>query len=153
MGEAVYYLKARNCTPEALENIRTFLLEAAEAEDWWQEHRDMERHNERDAFWSEFKQKFPLTSKYLHTVKAYGRDTMLFGGDCDNDLAGYIDFGNDEAIEDDLDFDEVDGELRYNAMVWHFAQWDGFAKFLKTEYGLKDVRWISDEYMNPFDVL
>lgn len=153
IGEAVYYLKARNCTPEALENIRAFILEAYEAQDWWQDHRNMEHEGKREEFWKEFGKLFPLTSKYLHTVKAYGKDTVIFGGDCHNDPAGYMDFGNEENVDEDIDFDESDGEFRYSAMVWHFSDWDGFAKFLQTEYGLKKVRWISDEYMNPFDVL
>lgn len=152
MGEAVYYLKANNCTPEAFENITLFLIESAKAEDWWQEHRDMEYHNERDKFWSEFKEKFPLTSKYLHTVKNYD-GVMIFGGDCNNGPAGDLGFGDGEEDIENLEFDPSDGELRYNALVWHCADWDGFAKFLKTEYGLKNVRWISEEYMNPFDVL
>jgi len=152
MGEAVYYLKANNCTPEALKNIKLFLLEAAKAEDWWQEHRDMEDHNGRAKFWSAFGKKFPLTSKYLCTVKNYDGE-IIFGGDCNNGPAGNLGFGNEEDAEDNLEFDSSDGELKYNAMVWHFAEWDGFAKFLQTEYGLKNVRWISDECINPFDVL
>jgi hypothetical protein len=153
MGEAVYYLKANNCTPEVLENIRVFILEGVKAQDWWQEHRDMEIHGERKKFWSEFEKKFPLISKYLSTFKGYKEKDVIFGGDCNNGPAGYLDFGDEEDTEHSLEFDPSDGELRYNAMVWHFADWNGFAKFLQTEYGLKNVRWVSDEHMNPFDVL
>jgi len=152
LGEAVYYLKANNCTSEVLENIKVFLLEGIEAQDWWQEHRDREVHDEREKFWTEFGKKFPLTSKYLHTVKGYKEKDVIFGGDCNNGPAGYLDFGDVEDTECNLEL-LSDGELRYNAMVWHFAQWDGFAKFLQSEYGLTNARWISDEYMNPFDLL
>ena len=150
IGEAVYYLKADNCTKEALENIRKFILEACEAQDYWQDNRDMEVAGKRKEFWSEFKKKFPMTSKYLKQTKSLD-DKKLYGGDCNNDLAGYLDFGDKEDTEYNLELhDEC---MLYNAMVWHFANWDGFADFLKSEFGLTKVRWISDEYMNPFDVL
>lgn len=151
MGEATYYLKADNCTEEALENIKKFIIEASEAQDYWQDHRDMEIAGKREKFWLEFGEKFPLVSKYLKQTK--DGDTMLYGGDCNNNLAGYMDFGNtdDGELEDNLELH--DEELRYNAYVWHFADWNGFANFLKSEFGLTKVRWISDEYMNPFDVL
>jgi len=152
LGEATYYVKAQNCTIEALENIKKFILEVSEAQDWWQDHRDMEVAGKRSTFWTEFEKKFPLTSKYLKCVKGYGSDTVLFGGDCNNDLAGHLDFGDAGDVENSLELDP-DGEIRYSAEVWHFAQWDGFAKFLQSEYGLTNVRWISDEYMNPFDLL
>jgi len=150
MGEATYYLKANNCTEEALENIRKFILEACEAQDYWQDNRDMEVAGKRKEFWSKFGKKFPLTSKYLKQTKSYD-NKILYGGDCNNDLAGYLDFGDKEDAEDNLEL--YDEQLLYNAYVWHFANWDGFADFLKSEFGLTKVRWISDEYMNPFDVL
>jgi len=148
MGEAIYYLKADNCTEEALENIKKFIIEASEAQDYWQDNREMEIAGNRSEFWIGFGEKFPLTSKYLKQTK--DGDTMLYGGDCNNDLAGYLDFGDNENA-DNLEL--CDENLRYHACVWHFANWNGFANFLKSEFGLKKVRWISDEYMNPFDVL
>lgn len=150
MGESIYYLKAENCVPEALEKIRLFIIEASEAQDYWQKHRDMEVAGKRDEFWKGFKEKFPITSKYLRQTKNYD-DKKLYGGDCNNDLAGYLDFGDKEDMEYNLKV--CDGEMLYNAYVWHFANWDGFAKFLQSEYGLTNVRWINEEYMNPFDML
>jgi hypothetical protein len=83
-----------------------------------------------------------------------------FGGDFNNELAGFLNFGceddieNLEFVEDYTDEDgTVVGELKYSAMVWHFADWDGFAHFLHREFGLKNVRWVSDEDVNPFDAL
>lgn len=150
MGEAVYYLKAENCTEERLEKIKKFILEVSEAQDYWQDNRDMEVAGKRKEFWSEFGKKFPMTSKYLRQTKNHD-DKKLYGGDCNNDLAGYLDFGDSDDAEYNLKV--CDGEMLYNACVWHFANWDGFAKFLQSEFGLENVRWISDENMNPFDML
>jgi hypothetical protein len=158
MGECFYYLKAYGCKKEEVEKIRNFILEGGEAEVWWQDHRDYERkvdpEKTREVFWKEFDVKFPMVSKYLKFIKKHG-------GDCDNNLAGLIDFGTDEDVEDYFDFIDdytdddgiVYGELRYSANVWHFADWDGFAEFLQKEFGVKEVKWVSEEDMNPFDLL
>jgi hypothetical protein len=155
MGEAVYYLKANGCTEEIFEKVKLFIREGSHAEQWWQDHRDYERGigGTRSDFWIQFDERFPMVSKYLKFIKLHGKD-------CHNDLAGYLDFGwwedgDDDSDEQNLEYDnEVNaGELRYHALVWHFAEWNGFAKFLTKEFGLKNVRWVSDEYSNPFDLM
>jgi len=159
MGSCMYYLKVRDCKQDVVESIREFILEGCEAEIWWQDHRDYERIKDdpektRAKFWDQFTIKFPIISKYLKFIGKYG-------GDCNNALAGCIDFGTDEDVEDHLDFTEGDedkngvvhGELRYSAEVWHFADWGGFAEFLENEFGVRDARWISEEDMNPYDLI
>lgn len=152
MGEAVYYLKANGCTLKMFKKIKKFMREGSHAEDWWQHHREYERGigGNRVKFWEQFDAKFPLVSKYLKFINLHGKE-------CNNDLAGHLDFGywsdkkGDDSDEKNLVFE--DDELRYHALVWHFADWDGLASFLTKEYGLTNVRWISDEYSDPFDSL
>lgn len=145
MGEACYYLKGDNCSEEAFENIKLLFIEGSEAEYWWQDHRKMENEGKRNEFWSEFEMKFPMIAKYLKFAN-------LFGNDCNNDLAGKIDFGSEEDVEDAMYLTD-DGEIGYSAMVWHFAEWDHISDFLESEFGLKNVRWINEEDANMFDLL
>ena len=147
MGEATYYMKGFNCTEENFEKIKAFILEGTKAEDWWQEYRDCEGRGKRDEFWKHFDKKFPTIVKYLKSINLHGKD-------CNNDLAGYLDFGMFDSEEDIYDSVSLDGdEFRYHAYVWHFADWNGLAKFIQSEYGLRSIRWISDEYSDPFDSL
>ena len=75
----------------------------------------------------------------------------LAGGDNNNNLAGKINFGiyGEEA--------ELGGNERstlfFAAYVWHFADWDVLTTFLEEKFGLRNARWVSDEYINPFDLL
>jgi hypothetical protein len=158
IGEATYYLKADECRGEKIfEKIKQFILEGIESEDFWQANRGIYKNSETpltpEQFWSQFQKKFPMVSKYMVSIKK-------FGGDFNNEPAGYLNFGSDDDIEN-LEFiddytDEdgtVVGQIQYSAYVWHFADWKGFAKFLETEFKLKNVRWVSDEDVNPFDSL
>lgn len=157
MGSCVYYLKAYGCKESDVEKIKSLLFELYEAENFWQDSRGIYEESKKlpqDVFWSEFENKFPNVSKYLKFIKKFGKDS-------NNALAGYLDFGTDDDIEDSLyitsnytDKSGVDyGELRYSAEVWHMSDWTGFAKFLKKEFGLKRVNWVSEEDMNPFDLI
>lgn len=147
MGEATYYMKGYNCNDDAtFERIWYFMREGSEAEDWWQDHRHYEREKRRDRFWEEFDKKFPHVSDYLKFIKKHG-------GDCSNDLAGYLDFGVWEDDQDNLKRGDGD-EIRYNAYVWHFADWDGLCKYIEKTFGLTNVRWLSDEHTESlYDLL
>lgn len=153
MGSCVYYLKAYGCKESDVEKIKSILFEFYEAENFWQDSRgiyDGSKKLPRGVFWNEFEGKFPNVSKYLKFIKRFGKDS-------NNDLAGFLDFGTDEDIEDNLyltsDGGDDRGELRYSAEVWHMSDWTGFTKFLKKEFGLKKVNWISEEDMNPYDLI
>jgi len=145
MGEATYYFKAKFSSVEKAEEafpaVQAFLLEGAKAHDYWQDHRDMEKEH-RVEFWTEFKAKFPIVTKYLNGH---------VDGDCNNELAGQLDFGEPEDVENHL---QVEGrEIWYHATVWHFAVWGALASFLVTEFGALHMNHLSDEYIEPFDLL
>jgi len=154
MGSALYYLKADGCTIETFERVKKFICEGIEAEQYWQENRENDE-NKAERFWREFDCLFPMIKKYLISIH-------LFGKDYNNDLAGHLDFGDDpKNVEGSLIFDEdytdednvIWGNIRYSAYVWHFAEWDGFVNFLESEFKLKNARWLSEEDMDPFDLL
>lgn len=144
MGIATYYMMADGCTKEKLDKIKAFFSEGFKAELWWQNHRDYEREEKCNQFWTEFDHKFKTVSKYLKFIGKHD-------GDCNNDLAGYLDFGNEYDIEEH--FECVGETLRYYAECWHFADWDPLMMFLEDEFELTNARWLSDEYINPFDLL
>ena len=142
MGEARYYMKVYFQTEQdVLQNlpkIMAFWEEGIKAEDWWQTHR-----GESSAiFWAAFEQEFPLVSEML-------RQANLFGGDCNNDLAGHLDFGD----SGDYCIEEAGNSILINATVWHFANWDIQKAFILHEFQALAVNWLSDEYLNPFDLL
>jgi len=141
MGEAIYYLKAHfpgKITWELKQQLTAFVREGQAANEWWREHRGCPTP---EAFWERFVEKFPTIAEYLGS---------LVGGNCDNALAGVLDFGE----EYDLDALEFDGtEFRYHCTCWHFASWNPFAAFLRSKFGAIRVNWMSDEYMDPFDAL
>jgi hypothetical protein len=143
MGEAMYYMKAEVATPENVKKIKSFFREVERSQDYWQKFRDMEDAGERELFWQGFKSKFPKTYDYL-TVAG------LADKDCNNELAGQIDFGSG----DEIDSMELRGEtIYYRAYVWHFSQWDNLMRYLVFKFQLMNPRWLSDEYINPFDLL
>jgi hypothetical protein len=144
MGEATYYCKANGCTEEKITDIHSFFHEGAKAETYWQKRRDMEYTGAREKFWDGFKIRFPIVMEYLKFSK-------LAFGDCNNDLAGKLDFGHDDEI--DNSFSLRGDTMYYSAYVWHFADWNPLGKFLEHKFGLRNFRWLSDEYINPFDLL
>jgi hypothetical protein len=144
MGTAGYYVKMNNGNKETMEKIRLFFLEGCEAEEYWQNNRDM-NEGKQVSFWMPFKKQFPTVSKYLKFIN-------LLDKDCNNDLAGNLDFGSYQDIQDNFQLKD-NGEIWYYAEVWHFADWNVLIKFLEHEYGVTNARWISDEYIEPFDLL
>jgi hypothetical protein len=155
MGEATYYLKAQFESQAAAEaavpGIKRLISEGIQAQDWWQNHRRMEHEGKRAEFWSGFKEKFPLTTKYLQSFQAgcCGGEHILLDDDCNNGPAGFLDFGSDE---EDLEAVNVQGNtVTYYALVWHFARWDPFLNFIASEHGAVKIGWVSDEYLEPFD--
>lgn len=141
MGEAMYYIKARfskELTRDQEEQLTNFIVEGQAAHDWWQDHRHCP---DAGAFWKRFAEKFPHVTVYLGD---------LVGGDCNNALAGVLDFGCEDDLEA-LEFDYL--EFRYHCECWHFATWDRFTEYLKTRFAATSASWLSDEDMDPFDAL
>jgi hypothetical protein len=146
MGEATYYTKIlfkdEKTAEEKFSGIKEFFLEGTKAYEYWQANRGKKRED----FWAEFTQKFPLTSEYLDSLSR-----KFIGEDNNNALAGILDFGDEDDVEDNL---KLDGnEIRYHAEVWHFADWTGFMHYIKKKFNAKACKYISDEYVNPYDCL
>ena len=137
MGSATYYLKAKfpkKITEKKFQAIRNFFIEGSKAADYWQSNRG----KTPDQFWPDFEKQFPEVTTYLKGLE-------LFGKDCNNALAGQIDFGEQEDIEDNMTYEG--NLLTYHAEVWHFAQWDPILKYLKGRYGAVQTGYVSDEYV------
>ena len=142
MGSAVYHMKAR-VDESQVEPIKAFIAEGIGAYEFWQENRG----KTPDEFWPEFREKFPLVTEYL---KSMGMDVEA--GDNSNSLAGNLDFGN-EGDEEDIEYSTEKGELHYASEVWHFANWSPFMAFLESHFGAEKTGWLSDEYINPGDLI
>jgi hypothetical protein len=142
MGEATYYMKARFVVlnEEKKEEIKKFFIEGSRAEDFWQDNRG----KEPSWFWKEFSEKFPEVTDYLLSQDGIGND-------CNNSLAGLLDFGDEDTIDSQMEFEG--NIMRYSAYVWHFANWDPLCGFLIKRFGASICDWLSDEYVNYFDLL
>jgi hypothetical protein len=144
MGQANYYLKARFESPEkasdALPKIATFIVSGQKAETYWQSNRG----RPSDQFWPQFDAEFPVVAEYL---KSFGKH----GGDCNNTLARYIDFGTEGEEEPEICMDSA--VILFSACVWHFADWAPFCRFLGEKFGATAADWLSDEYADLFAAL
>jgi hypothetical protein len=155
MGEATYYCKiffdSNQSAEQALPKIKAFLKQGVQAADFWHKYRDTTNH---EKFWQDVDREFPEIGNYLRTAEVTSfhdkKVRPAFGGDHDNDLAGLLDFGD----ESDIDRMSVYGNIiRYSAYVWHFADWDPMLDFIKRRYGAERYTWLSDEYVDYFDLL
>lgn len=133
MGEATYYLKAE--FPEGklgvalLHGIEEFFAEGKRAEDYWQSNRNLEPSK----FWPEFQRQFPIVTDMI---------AKFVGKEANHALAGELSFGYQ-----DRNIYREGNTLFVRAMVWHLADWDRLAAFLKTRFGAERVGWWSDEYV------
>lgn len=136
MGSCYYFIKARfDNAEQSLPKLRSFFEEGIKAEGWWQQHRGMEREGKRAEFWQGFKTEFPQIYDYLTRTK-------LADGDCNNQLAGQLDFGREDEL-DNLRMEE--GVISHTTECWHFADWDPLADYLKQKFGATHVAWINEE--------
>jgi hypothetical protein len=139
MGMATYYLKASfGSESEArlgLKTMRTLLGQGSRAHEFWQENRG----SQPSEFWPEFQRKFPAVWGYL--------DEKLRGGDCNNALAGELDFGSEEDARENLERRGL--MLYYSAYVWHCASWDRLVAYAKSVCGAARAGWISEENVEP----
>ena len=140
MGEAFYYMKARwpsaEEAEEALPAVIGFLERMAEAETYWQAHRD------KPNIGAEFPDVWAMLELPMTAVN--------------NDLAGELDSPLSGAV-DEADVNECvylgDPEVIYiHGEVWHFANWDGIARAM-VKLGAIVTDWISEENSSPFDQL
>ena len=164
MGEATYYIKAEFSHQEkaqrALKLMRKLIKQGIDSADYWQSNRDARK----EEFWTEFKAKFPVVYRFLKAwdverkakweknVAEKGRENVYpheyepsADGDNNNGLAGKLDFGSVEDVENL----RLDGNvLKYSSCVWHCASWDGFVKYLLDACGADAAGWLSDEYVD-----
>ena len=138
MGMATYYLKARFASPRsaqaALPKLTALIDEGAEAERLW----NARPEQPGKPFWSDFKKRYPLVFDFL------GKPTRA-----DSHAVSYaLNFGDDHPTP------TIEGKfLFFSAYVWHFADWALLAKFVKAKLGAMGVDWISEECVDPFELL
>lgn len=142
MGMATYYMKAyykdealaaKNAKP-----VEAFINQLADAENYWQDNRDKTPKE----FWPVFIEKFPLAYDYLGKPKD--------DADCNNDLAGRLSFAR---TDDEATFERSGSVLMYSAYVWHFANWEPFTDYIMDNFEADNVKSVSDEHLNPFDLI
>jgi hypothetical protein len=142
MGECAYFLKAKFATNKkasaAAKRLKQTLAEVEEAYSFWQKNRGKNSAE----FWSKFEAEFPLSTEIL---KAAG---VEIGRDCNNGLSENLSYcGEGQHVS------VVGNEIRYSAVVWHLADWEGLAKWIENALEAKAVVWASEECMDPFDGL
>lgn len=141
MGSAYYYMKVKfpsgSAALKAKPKIDKFFTEVSEAYDYWQDN----RHGDPKPFWAGMKKKYPQTYDYLSNMG-------LVGKDINNGLAGLLSFGK-EADKLRVRGDEV----WYMEDTWHFADWGPLRDYLMLRFKASDAKWISDEYIEPFDLI
>ena len=134
MGECNYSIVARfrgRLSDKKKQAIKKFFTEGIQAEEYWQKNRG----ETPDKFWPGFR--FPVVSEYLRTCAQIN----VISGDCNNSLAGLLDFGSEE----DLEHLSLEGkQLAYEPLVWHMANWGPLADFMKLKFGAETV-WIGSE--------
>jgi hypothetical protein len=144
MGESVFIIKATYSTAEkataAADLLRTFLKQAMEAYDFWQRSRDHPKPAAKE-FWADFKGKFPLIVEMLNHLNEPTPTVDM--KEWSNGLAGKLGvIGGEEDVSHVI----VKGkEVRYSAEVWHFSQWDHFARWILAATGADEVRWHSSQ--------
>lgn len=143
MGSANYYLKARFPVDVDKEKLYAFFVEGEKAYNYWQNNR--EQPKETVVFWKEFTTQFPIVSKLI---------SDLVGGDKDNSLAGELSIiAPNHCNEYGWVNKNTSEVLFYCAETWHFASWDRLCTFLCTEFHATSANWLSDEYVNLWDLL
>lgn len=146
MGSAVFYLKVRTTHIDELENIYSFLFRFLEenenAYEFWQNNR-----KENPNFWDTFKIEYPITYGYLSGYTDVPLDTYNH-----NSLAGILGYTSNLDIHENLNKDDSELEITYSQEVWHHATWDPLIKMLTDKFEC-EADYLSDEYINPFDLL
>lgn len=137
MTTTTNYLKARFVCAEAaaaaLPAFRAFIHEGIQARAWWQAHRQLEHRGQRQTFWLRFTEQFPIVRACLGAFA---------GGDCDQALLGFLEFGSEQAnelyVEGACLFFKAPG-------LWNGADWEPMADYLKSHFGAAGVAWIGDD--------
>lgn len=144
MGEAIYYLKAtfesEDKAKEVFPKIEKFLDDAYDLYKDWQNNRpsDEEEAKKADSL---------LREKYTEIFQLLNLNYPA--NYCNlNYLAGKISVPHEECRELYVD----NNTIKLSGEVWHFADWDNLADVFYA-YGADTVRWLSDEYIDPWQLL
>ena len=144
MGEAMYYCKlfykTKWAAKDALPVVQDYFRQGAAAYEFWQTNRSQAPSK----FWPEFEKQFPEVVRYLASAE-------LRDGDCNNKLAGMLDFGSINDVESS--FSLQGREIWYRAEVWHFANWGPMLMWICNHTEADSYGWVSDEYTEPFDLI
>lgn len=143
MGEATYYLIAEFETEEEAElaeaRARVVLDDVVKFENDWQKIRGYtdrpvkERHDE-------LLKKHPLVAKFIELPNIDETDVNM------NYLAGRCEMNEYYEMR-------RNGEAVYlSCTVWHIATWDNIED-LFFRLGANEAGWISDEYIDPFEMV
>jgi hypothetical protein len=139
MAMTTYYLKARFTTPRAAVKAKSafesFLDQGRDAESWWQSNC---QRKPTAGFWRAFRKAFPLVHDYLGSSAVNGEN-----------LSYVLDFGN----PDEAHVQVTRNLLLFYAVVWHFTDWDPLVDYLKHRLGARGAAWISEETLDPFELL
>ena len=137
MGECNYSIVANfkgRLSDKKKQAIKEFFAEGIKAETYWQKNRG----ETPDRFWPGFTFRFPVVSEYLRTCAE-----INVGGECNNALAGLLDFGSsEEDLDNHMNFSSR--QVTYEALVWHMANWGPLAKFMKVKFDAETV-WVGSE--------
>ena len=130
MGEATYYLKAYCDSDEHAEMVAEELkLLFAELDQVYSFRLD-----EINPVSDEFRKQYPHAADFLTSVNI---STMYRLPDV-GFAEGTLDVGG--------------SVLYYYSLVGHLNDWEPLAEYMQKKWGCK-VNWLSDEYINPFDLL
>src|SRR5262249_14442709 len=139
------YLKARYtdaaAADQALPKIEALMKQGRYAHAFWKSQRRMEQQGRQREFWLQFQAAFPDVYLCLGS---------LAGGDCDEALLGFLEFGTPDKIELYVDGNHI---FLKAADLWCGADWELLANYLKTYCGALNAVWIGDEPLDYFALL
>jgi hypothetical protein len=139
------YLKARYADPaaaaQAVPQIAALIHEGQQAHAFWKSHRRMEQQGRRAEFWMLFRMSF---------MDVYTCLGPLAGGDCDEALLGFLEFGTPDKIELYADGNHV---FLKASDLWCGADWEPLLDYLKVHCGAINAEWTGDEPSDYFALL
>lgn len=140
MGEANYFMKIRPplyYTPAEIDlmydAVKVLMRELQGAYDYWQDNRSI--GDTPTGAWDRFAKKFPRGRELLADVK-----------DFRNGPSGTLTYADEVLL--------IGGviHLRGNSL-WHGTDWQPLASYIEAIWPGSKTAWVSDEYVDPFDVL
>ncbi len=169
MGMCLYAIKARfrsGQLKKIFPDIVEFWKQGTAAHQWYQanrsrcgsyyQSRSLKKkeakafQEKKEAYWAEFKTKFPLIAEMLKGVKEDGhvdgkwqKHVPVLTLDPSSSLSGQIEFGDDpDSWERLAVFDNI---LYFEDEMWSMSNLTPLANYLKKKFKATKVRWISED--------